>query len=342
MQTIWRYSSKTEVLRIIETAYEIATGFYRHNNFPLIFYGEKINYEKAIVFPKLPYLRISHFWEKVKAIEYHHTPIIAKPALEEEITKLFIKARFPFPNIANLKMTWEEAQNPVLREIYRIMPDAKTSIKKIIIYPTLFGSGVSFCVPKKFPAVVRMYLREDQNIYTIAEAIISSLTRNDVFTKLQGSWSESEIIADWLVSYSSLNQILKRYQPVTSYSPTLKNIRFLQKGTLVKQSEGFYKQLGLSNKTNSFAIVFGVPVLYNKPIKLLTSREKAILTRFINLQGQLFTYDEIAQMIFTNEDDFSLYVIAKIIQSLRNKLEKNGISGTYIQTIRGKGYLLSG
>ena len=50
--------------------------------------------------------------------------------------------------------------------------------------------------------------------------------------------------------------------------------------------------------------------------------------------------DDIGSVIFKSEDNFSLYAISKTIQRLRDKLEANGISGSYIQTLRGKGYLL--
>ena len=65
-----------------------------------------------------------------------------------------------------------------------------------------------------------------------------------------------------------------------------------------------------------------------------------MLVTLIEKQGEIVTYDEISEILFKTEEEYSLYAISKTIQRLRDKLEKNGISGNLIQTLRKKGYLL--
>lgn len=60
----------------------------------------------------------------------------------------------------------------------------------------------------------------------------------------------------------------------------------------------------------------------------------------IKNSNNVVSFDQISDIIFVNEEKFSLFALAKFIQRLREKLEMNGISGSFIQTLRGKGYLL--
>jgi DNA-binding response OmpR family regulator len=60
----------------------------------------------------------------------------------------------------------------------------------------------------------------------------------------------------------------------------------------------------------------------------------------IENSNSFVSFDAIADNFSDSDENFSLYAISKTIQRLRNKLETNGISGSYIQTLRGQGYLL--
>ena len=91
---------------------------------------------------------------------------------------------------------WTKIQDEVLNEIYNVLPSKKNAIKKIVIYPTAFGTNCSFSWIDGNGSIL-MYLREDQGIHSIAEAIITSLTRVDIYEKLEGLWQESEIITDF-------------------------------------------------------------------------------------------------------------------------------------------------
>ncbi len=73
----------------------------------------------------------------------------------------------------------------------------------------------------------------------------------------------------------------------------------------------------------------------NKQYKI-NNTEKKILERMINLPGQIFSREEIGNIIDL-EKERSIDVI---ITRLRKKIEKNPKSPKYLQTIRGEGYVL--
>ena len=73
----------------------------------------------------------------------------------------------------------------------------------------------------------------------------------------------------------------------------------------------------------------------NKQFKI-NNTEKIILEKMINSPGQIFSREEIGNMI-NLEKERSIDVI---ITRLRKKIEKNPKSPKYLQTIRGEGYVL--
>jgi len=82
-------------------------------------------------------------------------------------------------------------------------------------------------------------------------------------------------------------------------------------------------------------------LIRQKQIENLAPRDKEILRLLVSKSPNIVTVDEIADILFAaNQNAFSLFAIAKFIQRLRDKLEENGVSGSFIQTERGKGYLL--
>jgi len=220
------------------------------------------------------------------------------------------------------------------------MPEKKGAISKIIIHPTNFGTTCSFNIADSFPAAVEMYLRQDQDIYALTEAILSAVTRDEVYRELDGMWSESELLVDWLIMKSSLSPILKKYQPKTNFIPTVKYTRMKQGAKLMNESQDFYRRLGAPILENIFGMEDGRPTVSGRPIENVSPREQKILELLIQRGNNLVTIDELSELVFDAEENFSLWAIAKTIQRLRDKLEQNGVSGSFIQTLRGQGYVL--
>ena len=68
----------------------------------------------------------------------------------------------------------------------------------------------------------------------------------------------------------------------------------------------------------------------------INKTEKTILEKMINSPGQIFTRDEIGQIINLYKERS----IDVIITRLRKKIEDNPKNPKYLQTIRGEGYVL--
>lgn len=342
VKTVWDYSANSEAERLLFTAHQIAVGFYRVNNFIVLPGNPKVKSAQIVNFPDLPYNKIPRFWDQAKRADIPDFAVNVDKKFLDQTVKLVTETNFPKPNFEKTRRAWEKAQNEILNEIYKIMPSKKNIVKEIIIHPTTLGTSCSFNLINKYNrnGKILIYLREDGGIYSITEAIVSSLTRQDVFNKLNGLWSESEILADWLVTESSLSKVLQKYEKAENYIATIKGIRTKQQANLLKQSEGFYKKLGIPNFDKPFSLNGLTPEINKKPVENLSLKERLILKKLIENANSAVSFDNIADEIFKGDNNFSLYAISKTIERLRNKLEANGISGSYIQTLRGQGYVL--
>lgn len=147
------------------------------------------------------------------------------------------------------------------------------------------------------------------------------------------------MLTDWFVTKSSLAQIIAKYDK-TPFLPTIRGVRVKQQAKLLAESDEFYKKLGIPVNRKVFGLNGLTPEVNKKPLENLSPTENVILRLLIQKAGGIVTFDEFGNELFKDDGNFSLYAISKNIERIRSKLEANGISGSYIQTLRGKGYLL--
>lgn len=336
--TTWEFSLETEATRILYTAHQTHVGFYKNNGF-IVLPENKTSYQANIVIlPELDYNSISKFWKKVASINIYAYPMIIDPNLVIDFKNLLSKYELRIPNYLGTKTIWQKAEVKVIEAIYDLLPEKRGEIKKIVIYPTKSGTACSFDWDNK--GNFSMFLREDQGIHAIVEALVTSLTRKDIYQKLDGLWQESEIITDFLVTQTKLAKVLQKYEGKDRYVPTIKGTRIKDVGNLQKLSAEYYKKLNIPSFDKPFTLNGLTPEINKKPIINLTPKEKQIMYLLIKNSNNIISFDQISDIIFNSDDSFSLFALAKFIQRLREKLEKNSVSGSFIQTIRSKGYLL--
>ncbi|MFZ3301442.1 MAG: helix-turn-helix domain-containing protein [Microgenomates group bacterium] len=336
--TTWEFSLETEAKRILHTAYQTYVGFYKSNGFIVLPKNIKTFNSNIVILPKIDFNSIPKFWKRVSKIDIYANPMVIDKNLIADFKNLLSKYNLETPNYKKTMQVWAKAEKEVINAIYDVLPDKKDKIKKIVINPTKTGTVCSFDWDNQGNFLI--LLRDDQNIHKITEALVTSLTREDIYEKLSGLWQESEIISDFLITQTKIADVLKKYEPIDMYSPTMKGVRSKDVGNLLKISSDYYKELSIPNFDTPFSLNGLTPEVNKKPILDLTNNEKQILYLLIKNSNNLVSFDQISDIIFVNEEKFSLFALAKFIQRLREKLEKNGISGSFIQTLRGKGYLL--
>lgn len=333
------YSIETEVDRIIHCAHQIVIGFYKINNFIVLPKYHGLNRANIVIFPNYKYHKISKFWLNVAKVDIQTYPHVIDKKFHQACKKHILAADVDEPKYKEVKERWSKAEMSVLKTIFEILPDKKGVLKKITIQPSTLGTSCSFSYEVTDGEII-ISLRDDQGIHSIAEAIITSFTRDNVYKKLDATWQESEIITDFILTQTKLAKVLQKYESPDAFVPTLKGTRLKDIGKILEVSDNYYKELKIPNFDSPFSLNGLTPEINKKPILNLTNNEKQVMYLLIKNSNNIVTFDQISDIIFANEEKFSLFALAKFIQRLREKLEKNGISGSFIQTLRSKGYLL--
>ena len=325
VKTVWEYSLDREAQRLIHITSQIANGFFKINGFYPVPYPAAPPHFVKVSLPDLPYLTIPRFWEKVAKIPVSQMHMIDQPILTSQLKKLLINVPTP-PDISKIKTQWEKISDKFFVQVYKILPHKTDSIKEVIIWPTNFGTACSFSKIEFTPGKVYIWLRADRGVENIGWAILSALTRQDLINHLGGLWQESQILVDWLMNETVLSKFFAHPHK------SMYTLRSKQNATLIETSTKFLAKIGAPNIDSS--------TIRNIDTSSFTPREKKLLDLLVAKSPKIVTFDEINELLTNNYEQFSLYAISKSIQRLRDRLEKSGISGSFIQTKRGEGYLL--
>lgn len=323
VKTVWEYRLELEAKRVLQACRQTALGFYKVNGFYPVPFGTTPIKDTNVLIPDLPYLSIPRFWEKAAKVWTLDIEKIEEsellPALENMLGKVTA------PDYQKVQKEWDKIADDFLTEIGKLLPKQKNKIKKIIIWPTNFGTSASFSI--EINGTAHVWIRSDQGVEAIGWCLITSLTRETILDKYDGLWQESQILADWLMGETPL----AKYFP-KSYN-SMRALRAKQNASVLEISTKFLEKIG-------------APIISSDKVKSLdttgfSDREKKLWGALAVKSPNILSMDEVGTILFNNsEDDFSLYAISKAIQRLRDRLEKSGISGSFIQTKRGEGYLL--
>jgi hypothetical protein len=336
----WTYNLTSEARRLTQTAHQLATYFYQINGFYVV-PSTRIVGPHTILFPDLTWSSVHRIWERASSIRIDSPLPEGDHKLIKEIEKLLCSSEISPTKLdfTDLKNAWTKVHKQVFAWLASTIPHAK-AIKSLNIHPTRFGSIASFNCFDESRGIIELYLRQDASLHDLVDAILGSVVHTCDKSLLQLTWQEQEAVCDWLLSHSSLKPILDDAWHAP-FKPTLGSLRHAQAlQSLRKQSDEYLRQLGLHHEANLFTIQDDAILCKNKPLSITSHKQRQVLTRLI--KEKHISQDELADVLFSNEEDYSLYVMAKFVQRLRELLEANGLSGSVIQTVRGQGLVLAG
>ncbi|MFH1561711.1 MAG: winged helix-turn-helix domain-containing protein [Patescibacteria group bacterium] len=336
--TSWNHSLETEADRIVQASANTYNRFYLKFGFIVLPY-RIANHPEAVYLPDLNYPKIPGYIKKVSQLEPKTIPVTNQKNLLEPIKKALSKVGHQ-PNeamIKNIMQSWQLKEKKFWPTLQDCLPQLKNKSLQVIIHPTSFGTGCSFnpVIWSKKTLLVKLYLRLDQDISQISEAIISALLW-PIFEKDGYSWQEKEAVVDFFLTHTRLNRLLPNFKP------TLATTRKKELAKLVQESQKYLRQLGIStgevfSLANDRVLIEGKKLLQG-----ITKKEKSLLCLLVKNKNRLCSFDQISEAIWLDDsfDKFSDWAVTKLVQRLRTKLQENGFSPNLIQTQRGQGYLL--
>lgn len=331
-KTTFIKSPQTETERLIQASIQIANGFYKAKGFvvlPCLHH----NPSAEVVFPKLDYQSIPNYWHSLTSLKSRF-PTQAPRSFYRQIETLIIQKNL-FSQAQNHKALiekWQSSQEKFWKLLESFLPGRLKNIRIIQVRLTDFGSISSWWLDLPSRHLI-CYLRFDAVPANLAEAIISVLIRSDQHNRFL--WEQSESIVDFLLTRSSLAPLFKNYRPTTSglikITPAVR-----------KKSNLYLNSLGVVYRQNLF-------LLHNRQIFLkgrkinhhLTKNQTKILSFLIKNQDQLVNYDDLADVLWGQENFKSLWALNKAVQRLKYRLISLGLPAQKLKVFRGQGYVLT-
>lgn len=337
MKTIWDWSLATEAERIINTAQGIGSGFFHLHHFYPLPWDHNVSYlHQGVYLPQLTFSSLPDFWHR--SLKFDSKSMILPPPLadlHQAISDQLSALDLTSPNFSTLQHEWDNISPRFFQLTASLAPYAPP-LKTLTIRPTYFGTLGSFNWSSTDPTDIIVYLRIDQPATTLAECILTALTRPYLYKTRSASWEESEFLVDYLLQETELASLFS-----TPHHGTLAHLRTNIPTRIIKESTQFLSQIGAPNSTDqSFSLKNKLPYFGDCPLTNLTSRECLVMSKLIEKAPAPVTTDELADLLFPDPDKFSLAALTKCIERLRAKLDDAGISRHYISTSSGIGYYL--
>lgn len=331
-KTNFIWTSDTEALRIAHVCGNISMGFFQQEKIAVLPYLPRPECG-VVVLPELYFGEIDHFWPDV----IKHMDILY-PKLDDEMTFNLKKLAGSVVDVdlaclSEKENLWREKEKDFYEIINVIFPQTQRMINEIEIRLTNFGPNVSWSIPQgKYDQNQIIFLRKDVPIDHIAEAIVTVVNRSpgweDKFT-----WRESEQFVDNLMTETSLRDLFPNFVPtLQSFDQDYKEFE--------SESKKYLKKLGFPVKDKKMVVKNELVTYEGKNIsKQLSHRENCLLVIFLENTNKVLDYDQLSEILWKDEEQFSLWAMNKAIGRLRQKLAKLGIRKDHLKPVYGEGYI---
>lgn len=232
-----------------------------------------------------------------------------------------------------------EIKDQLVIDLHTILIASK-KIAKVILIPTEFGTASSnFIEGHPNSQTIYVTYRTDKGIvygiYGLLSAIIYiSKIWDDTY---DNRWRNRTAISDFIVHHTKLYQYFEQL----GYNSQSSRPIDIEDGELAEQSASYYAKLGYP-LTSMFSYDPHNIYFNKQPLQYLEPRQFDILKILIQHKSRVVSFDTIGELYWKDkvDDKFSLEALAKVIEKLRDTLERNNIPSNLVKTARKRGYLL--
>ncbi len=331
MKTTFVKNRRTETERVLHACLQTSLGFYRDKKFVVL--PSLIKGSPASVFlPPLAYQEYPHFWQEVRKIKLNF-PIKAPPQLFNFIANQLEEEKINnHQPLRRFEKEWGKVEKKFWSAVKVLMPRLNQVITGLEVRVTGYGSISSYQFVDNWGKQPRIfYLRQDATIGHLAEAILTSLLYT-LGNKYQMSWETQETMVDYFLTQTTLAKIFGNYRPTLS---SLKKVA----PKLKHQSDAYLASLGLeigqSLRLKNKQIYLGEKNIDAR----FTKSEHRILSYFLTHQNRVIDRFSLSDILWQDDDKFSLWALHKQVQRLSYKLRRLNTK-QILKPIRGRGYIL--
>lgn len=218
---------------------------------------------------------------------------------------------------------WERIGDDFWEEVMRFLPGAEKLWERIVVKVTRYGTVASSeKLVTRDGSQKTFFLREDVDISHLAAMIINSILYAER-KNLGVTWSKREALMDFVMTRPVMRKLFPHFHPMMSQLARVS-------ARVRKESERYLRELGMSQPKEEFEI----------EKMRLSKLEKKVMKILIEHQGELVSYDELADIVWGVGEFKTFWALNKLVERMRLKLVKLGIEGKRVESVRGQGYLL--
>ncbi len=224
---------------------------------------------------------------------------------------------------------WAKVESSFWEELDHYLPEARKLHDKVVVDVGRIGT-----ISSSYGNEKHYYLRADRGVGDLAAMMVNN-TLFAMRKEIGITWTKREALMDFVMTRPVTKKLFPDFQPV--YTQLLR-----VQPKVRRESEEYVRSLGLVLPKQELELRGGKVWARSKyEPKMFGKKEGIILKKMIERKNALVTYDELADVVWGEGEFKSFWALAKLIERLRRDLEKQGIGGDRIQSVRGQGYTLS-
>ncbi|MFA7301544.1 MAG: helix-turn-helix domain-containing protein [Candidatus Shapirobacteria bacterium] len=311
----------TEKERLLYQTAIISSGFYQKKGFiitPNVISEIKNN---CIIIPEVLHKFSQKYWSDATKVGTN-LPIQLTDLMKMEMSKLKV---LPVDNIIvnNFSQNWLKKSKYFWAILNEMFPKEIKWIGEVEVRITIFGGMSSFgLLTRQRNQKLIIHLRTDSKIDNLAWGIISSLFwPQQAENKI--NWNQRMAIVDYIMQTPTIKKLFPYYKP--SKNNERITIKYQKQSLDYCRSLGIYFHQDIQQIVNSHNQIFG-------------TKELKILNKLIESSGELVPNDDLADILWGEDNFFSYWAINKMVQRIRKKLSSVNLKPTSLITVRGRGY----
>ena len=340
MEVNFYYQPRLEYDRLLSLYYNLAHRIYQDYGFIVLPYP--ISYPKSVFIPEIKGFKPSDYLGELRNL----TPDLLTIPLQKapNVTKLkkVLKEKGFRPQKVNrqrcqqLEEKWQLIQPLFEDYFFDLFPQFRQHNIQAEVYWSCYGTLVSFGFRKTKgkTAKIKIYLRQDSGLASLAEGFLSAFFLKDFWQK-KYTFSQREAVIDFLLEKTKLNRLFPDFSPTLTLSPQKQSlVRYYKESIAYLRRLGFYEKQALSLSKDGRVLIGG-----QLPRYPFTTAEEAVLKTLLATPNEPVSYYELGDVLWGDDvDRFSLWALSRLIFKIRHKLRKNGLSPDHIKNLRGRGY----
>lgn len=228
---------------------------------------------------------------------------------------------------------WDQINDRFWQELEEFLPASAKMNNNIEVRVSRYGTIASSEKWRVGAKKSVFYLREDVDISQLAAMIVNHVLYAEK-TSLGITWSKREALMDFIMTRPGMKKLFPKFKPVMSQLSRVP-------ATIRRESEKYLKSLGIEEGTQELMSSGGKILIKGQIVgRELSKLEKKIFKVMIDHQGELVSYDDLADSVWGEGEFKTFWAINKLVGRMRQRLERLGIEGKRVESIRGQGYLL--